>query len=124
LVVEMRFAGLHEIVEDIASLKPKASHDGHHSLNETTACLAVCAKASFAPQDCGPQVSLGEVVRRRKRLGQTGSAKAVRFIPAAVSRGSAITVRLPGGVAVEVEDAAALPVEWLAELAQSLTGTR
>jgi hypothetical protein len=59
----------------------------------------------------------------RKRLGRSGSAKSVRFIPAAISRGPAVTVRLPGGVAVDADDAAALPVGWLAELARSLTGT-
>jgi hypothetical protein len=58
----------------------------------------------------------------RKRLGQAGAAKALTFIPAAVSRGAGITVRLPGGIAVEAEDAAALPVGWLAELARSVAG--
>lgn len=59
----------------------------------------------------------------RKRLGQIGSAKAVTFIPAAISHGPAITLRLPGGIAVEATDAAALPVLWVAELARSLTST-
>jgi hypothetical protein len=60
----------------------------------------------------------------RKRLGQTRATKAVTFIPAAISHGSTITVHLPGGIAIEAEDAASLPVEWLAELARSMTGAR
>jgi len=59
----------------------------------------------------------------RKRLGQTTATKAVTFIPAAVSRGAGITVHLPGGFTVEAESAAALPVDWLAELARSMTDT-
>jgi len=62
--MKVRFARLHEIVEDIALLKPKTDHDGHHPLDETAAPLAVCAETSFAPEDCGPQISLGEVVGR------------------------------------------------------------
>lgn len=58
----------------------------------------------------------------RKRLGQRAATKAATFIPAAISRGSLISVRLPSGVVVEAEDAAALPVAWLAELARSMTG--
>jgi len=60
----------------------------------------------------------------RRRLGQSTSTKVVTFIPAAISRTSAITVRLPGGIAVEADDATALSVGWLAELARSMTGTR
>ncbi len=57
----------------------------------------------------------------RNRLGRRGATKAVTFIPAAISRGSVISVRLPSGVVVEAEDAAALPVAWLSELARSMT---
>lgn len=49
-------------------------------------------------------------------------SKAVTFILAAISRGTVITVRLPGGVAVEAEAVAPLPVAWVAELALSTTG--
>jgi hypothetical protein len=59
----------------------------------------------------------------RKRLGQTKSTKVVTFIPAAISRSCAVTVQLPGGIAVEAEEATALPVGWLAELARALTST-
>lgn len=59
----------------------------------------------------------------RKRLGKTRSAKSVTFIPATIVRGPAITLRLPGGIAVEAVDAAALPVRWVAELARSLVST-
>jgi hypothetical protein len=63
----------------------------------------------------------------RNRLAQRPSRKTVSFIPAAVSHVQAadgITVRLPGGVAVEAKAAAALPVEWVTALAQSLAGCR
>ena len=59
----------------------------------------------------------------RKRLGQTRSAKSVTFIPAAISRGPAITLRLPGGIAIEATDTAALPVGWVAKLARALAST-
>jgi hypothetical protein len=59
----------------------------------------------------------------RKRLGQTRPAKSVTFIPATILSGPSITLRLPGGIAVEAADAAALPVRWVAELARSLAST-
>jgi hypothetical protein len=60
----------------------------------------------------------------RKRLGRSTSTRAVTFVPAAIARSSAVTVRLPGGIIVEADNATTLPVGWLAELARSLTGTR
>ena len=62
----------------------------------------------------------------RKRLAEQALPKAVSFIPAvvpSVPENAVITLRLPGGIAVEVRGTTALPVEWLSALARTLAGT-
>ena len=52
--------------------------------------------------------------------------KAVSFIPAVVAsvrEAAVVTVRLPGGIELEVRDTTALPVAWVSALARSLAGT-
>jgi hypothetical protein len=69
-------------------------------------------------------VNLQRLLWWRKRLAMTGLPKSVTFLPAAVSpMFSGITVRLPGGFAVEAADTTVLPARWVAELARSLTST-
>jgi hypothetical protein len=61
----------------------------------------------------------------RKRLAERPSPRPISFIPAAVSHvqeAAGITVRLPGGVAIEAKAAAASPVAWVTALARSLAG--
>jgi hypothetical protein len=66
-------------------------------------------------------VNLQRLLWWRKRLAKTRSAKSVTFIPAAISRVlPGITVRLPGGVAIEAADTTGLAARWVAELARSL----
>jgi hypothetical protein len=62
----------------------------------------------------------------RKRLevaGETALAP-LRFIPAEVTglAAAAAVVRLPGGIAVELVDVAAVPTMWIAALAAELKG--
>jgi hypothetical protein len=71
---------------------------------------------------CG--VNLQRLSWWRKRLTKARRPQTVTFIPAAVSRVfPGITLRLPGGVAIEVADTTALPARWVAELARSLAST-
>ena len=58
----MSFAGLHEVVENVAALKTKTGHHGHDALDESTAFGAVGTEAFLAPDDRGSQVSFGEIV--------------------------------------------------------------
>ena len=61
----------------------------------------------------------------RKRLEESGEgAEApMSFIPGEVAGGAAATiVRLPGGVALELADAAVVPTAWIAALARELKG--
>jgi hypothetical protein len=61
----------------------------------------------------------------RKRLGEVACAPAkVAFIPAEISSGTSITIRVPGGVAIEAASTSALPAAWVAELSRSLAGLR
>lgn len=69
----------------------------------------------------------------RKRLGSTSDVRsapagappspALTFIPATVvspALGAAVTIRLPGGVCVEVQDPAAVPAIWIGGVAAEL----
>jgi hypothetical protein len=71
----------------------------------------------------------------RKRLGEVAQApvaapaqEPVRLVPAFITSsaspltGATVTVRLPGGVALEVADVAAVPAEWLGTLVRAVTG--
>jgi len=62
----------------------------------------------------------------RKRLAEGKLPKAVSFIPAVVAsvrEAAVVTVRLPGGIELEVRDTTALPLAWVSALARSLAGT-
>ena len=77
--------------------------------------------SAFA-RTCG--VNLQRLSWWRQRLTKTRSPKTVTFIPAAVSRAlPGITLRLPGGVAIEAASATVLPARWVAELVRSLAST-
>jgi transposase-like protein len=59
----------------------------------------------------------------RKRLESTAAVPKIAFVPATITRQpSCLLVRLPGGVEIEAMDPAAVPPQWVAELARSLTG--
>jgi hypothetical protein len=55
----------------------------------------------------------------RKRLEAEGVAP-LAFIPATVTGGSRVAVRLPGGIEVEAADVTALPTSWIAALAREI----
>jgi len=58
-----------------------------------------------------------------RRPAPAGAGTALTFIPATVvspASGSAVTIRFPGGVCVEVQVPAAVPANWLGDLAAEL----
>jgi len=94
--MKVRFARLHEIVEDIALLKPKTDHDGHHPLDETAAPLAVCAENFLCARGLAARrCSLGEVVGsarllppRRRSTARRYSFRISSHMPATFGHGS------------------------------------
>ena len=59
--------------------------------------------------------------RKRLKSSEETALAPLTFIPAVVTAGAAATVvRLPGGVAVELADVAAVPTSWIAALAAEL----
>ena len=59
--------------------------------------------------------------RKRLKSSEERALAPLTFIPAVVTGAAAATVvRLPGGVAVELADVAAVPTSWIAGLAAEL----
>ena len=60
--------------------------------------------------------------RRRLERSDVGALAPLTFLPAEVTGagGGATVVRLPGGVVLELADAAAVPASWVAALAGEL----
>lgn len=68
-------------------------------------------------------VSLQRLSWWRKRLERESAAPRIAFVPAAIThQPSRLVVRLPGGIEIETMDPAAVPPQWVAELARSLAG--
>lgn len=56
-----------EEVEEVAPSAAERADDGEHPLDKALPALALAAEAPLAPEDRGPQLPLGEGVRRGTR---------------------------------------------------------